>query len=869
MARCSRCSSAVTDSQRFCPNCGALISSSGIGTVAMPAPALSSTGTTDEGSLPPGTVLAQRYRISGKLGEGGMGEVYRASDLLLGQTVALKLLRPELAMRENSVDRFRNEVRMARQITHPNVCRVHDMGEADSQLFLTMEYVDGEDLASLLRRISHLAPDKAVEIARQMCAGLAAAHDKGVLHRDLKPSNVMIDGRGQVRITDFGLASAAGTVSAAETRSGTPAYMAPEQLAGREVTARSDIYALGLVLFEIFTGKRAFQAHSAAELRERQQSETPSVTSIVKDVDEAIDRVITRCLDPDPAKRPPSALSVAAALPGADPLAAALAAGETPSPELVAAAGRSEGMDPRWALAAFAVMGIGLLTHAWLAGNVTLLARVHSTIPPEALAQKARELLASFGYSDPAVSEAWGIDHNSFLVRFASRLPAARARQLVPVMRPPPVFFWYRTYPERLVPDNGDVAVNENNPPRLKPGAVGIDLDPKGRLDWLIVVPGEREEGRPPTASFDWNRLFGAAGLDISKFDTTAPIWTPSTPFDMRAAWLERAASDPVRVEGAVWRGRPVYFWSCQKSLDPISQNSAGSMNAFVAFLGALLAGAVVLAWRNRQLGRADVNGAVWTAATVGISAILARLFAYAHALDSTEYDAFMISLSVSAGTALLVAAIYLAVEPYVRRYWPDALISWVRLVSGGVSDPLVGRHILIGFAIQALCDVVALLQLLKHPFSTESRSLQWVSSTPKAIAQLLYSYGAAVEPAFYVLLATLLLFVLVRRRYLAAAIGGLVFTAILAAGAVDPVLTAAEVAVGITAVLFVLLRWGFLPVVAMFFWSNISRSLIWTLDTQAWYFGYSLLAMSVLVGLALLAFRSALAGKSIWKEPS
>ncbi len=867
MARCARCSSEIGTEQRYCGRCGTPVAVSEVGTMAMPASGLGSTSTADEGRLPPGAVLAQRYRISGKLGEGGMGEVYKAADLLLGQTVALKLLPPELASRPGAVDRFRNEVRMARQITHANVCRVHDMGEAELQLFLTMEYVDGEDVSSLLRRIGRLPADKAAEIARQLCAGLAAAHEKGVLHRDLKPSNVMIDGRGQVRITDFGLASVAGTVSAAEIRSGTPAYMAPEQLAGREVTERSDIYALGLVLFEIFAGKRPFEVQSAAELRDRQESSPPSLAGFVRDIDPATDQVIARCLNADPAKRPANALAVAAALPGGDPLAAALAAGETPSPELVAAAGISQGMKPQWALVAFAIMAAGLLMEAWMAGRVTLLARVHSGIPPDALAQKARELLASFGYMGTPVSEDWGIDQNGFLARFAARLDADRARRLIPTMRPPPVFFWYRTYPERLIPDNGDVAVNENNPPWLKPGAIGIDLDPRGRLDWLLVFPEEREQGRQATGTFDWKRLFDAAGLDMAKFENAAPVWTPSTAFDARAAWVERGAADPVRVEGALWQGRPVYFWSCQKSLDPISQASATGANLFVAFLGVSLVCAVVFAWRNRQLGRADVKGAVRTAATVGVSALAARLFAYSHALDSAEYGAFMISLSVSAGTALLIAAIYLAVEPYVRRYWPDVLISWVRLVGGGLRDPMVGRHILIGFAIQAWCDVLALLQLIKHPFSIESGSLQWVSSTPKAIAQLLYSYGAAVQPGFYVLLSTLLLFILVRQRYLAAGIAGLVFTAVLTASAIDPATTAVEVAIGIAAVLFVLLRWGFLPVVAMFFWSRVSRSLIWTLDTQAWYFGYSLLAMTVLVGLALLAFRFALAGRSIWKE--
>ena len=156
-----------------------------------------------EGRFLPGRLIASRYRIIALLGKGGMGEVYRADDLTLGQAIALKFLPDAAASDEGLLERFRNEVRIARRVSHPNVCRVYDVGDVDGQTFFTMEYVDGEDLASLLRRIGRLPQDKAVEIARQLCAGLAAAHAKGVLHRDLKPANIMLDGRGQVVITDF------------------------------------------------------------------------------------------------------------------------------------------------------------------------------------------------------------------------------------------------------------------------------------------------------------------------------------------------------------------------------------------------------------------------------------------------------------------------------------------------------------------------------------------------------------------------------------------------------------------------------------------------------------------------------------------
>ena len=213
---------------------------------------------TDGAGFQPGTVVGKRYRIVSLLGRGAMGEVYRADDLKVAQQVALKFLPMHFAADAGRMKRFVSEVRLARQISHPNVCRVYDIGEADGRHYLSMEYIDGEDLASLLQRIGRLPHEKVVEIARQLCAGLAAAHDQGVLHRDLKPANIMIDGRGHARIADFGLAVTAQSRTAGEI-AGTPPYMAPEQIVGGTLTAQTDIFALGLILHELLTGKRVFQ----------------------------------------------------------------------------------------------------------------------------------------------------------------------------------------------------------------------------------------------------------------------------------------------------------------------------------------------------------------------------------------------------------------------------------------------------------------------------------------------------------------------------------------------------------------------------------------------------------------------------------
>src|SRR5437870_4737115 len=203
----------------------------------------------------PGEMFARRYRMVTRLGHGGMGDVWRADDLVLGIPVALKLVRSTGAEARRLL---LNEVRLARQITHPSVCRVFDIGEEQGQIFLSMELVQGEDLAALVNRVGRLPPEKVADIGRQLCEALAAAHAQGILHRDLKPANILIDENGQVRITDFGIAVMRDDTGPS-TGVGTPGYMAPEQLAsGASVSERTDIYALGLVLYELLVGRHTF-----------------------------------------------------------------------------------------------------------------------------------------------------------------------------------------------------------------------------------------------------------------------------------------------------------------------------------------------------------------------------------------------------------------------------------------------------------------------------------------------------------------------------------------------------------------------------------------------------------------------------------
>src|SRR5215212_9119941 len=430
----------------------------------------------DESRFIPGDVLAGRYRVVGLLGRGGMGEVFRADDLKLKQPVALKFLPEALSNDGAALARFYQEVSVARQVSHRHVCRVYDVAEAEGSHFISMEYVRGESLSSLLKRIGRLPEDKAVETARQLCAGLAAVHDAGVLHRDLKPANVMLDERGDVRITDFGIAALAGEASARDSRAGTPAYMSPEQLTGKELTTKSDIYSLGLVLYELFTGKRAFEAASLAELLRLRQGDTQpsSPSSYVKDLDPAVERAIFRCLERDPDKRPATALQVAAALPGGDPLAAALAAGETPSPEMVAAAPKEGALRPAVAVSLLASLLVLLGLVCFLSKDVALYRQVPLDKSPEVLRDRAAELVKRLGYDAPPADSAYGMGIDRGLLNYVRSTDASASRwEKLSAGQPAAIYFWYRQSPDTFDVSNGGY-VSELVPARDTPGMASL-----------------------------------------------------------------------------------------------------------------------------------------------------------------------------------------------------------------------------------------------------------------------------------------------------------------------------------------------------------------------------------------------------------
>jgi len=841
----------------------------------------------NEGRFLPGRLLAGRYRIIALLGKGGMGEVYRADDLTLGQTVALKFLPDEAARDESLLERFRNEVRIARRVSHPNVCRVYDVGSFEGQTFFTMEYIDGEDLASLLRRIGRLPQDKALDIARQLCAGLAAAHAKGVLHRDLKPANIMLDGRGQAVITDFGLAGVAGDIQGTDVRSGTPAYMAPEQLAGKEVTVRSDTYSLGLVLYEIFTGKRAFGDKSSASGKTGRADRALSRPStVVKDLDPLVERVILRCLETEPSARPANVLSVAAALPGGDPLAAALAAGETPSPQMVAASGETAGLQPRTALICFASLILGLALCASIAIHYSGMGKMHLETTPEVLAHKARETIAQLGYPEHPVDTAYGLDFDDDYLESVEKNDKPRPDwNTVLAAQPTPLTFWYRQSPDILSADSfqGQLLnpgiVTLDDPAPILSGMINVELDSQGRLTSFTAIPPEKDTSPPVQSStFDWNTFFTAAGLDPAQFQKTEPAWTSLAASDTRAAWagVWPGTSRPLRVEAASFRGKPVFFrligdWTKPERMK--SQRSTSDKVSQYVYLGVLvcvLVGAGFLARRNYRQGRADREGAFRLACVMFGLKLLLWLCGGHFTLSLNTFGMFVIDLA----TALFVAAVtwmlYLTVEPWVRRRWPQSIISWSRLLSGQFRDPLVGRDILFGVmlgVVWILIFQIRYIPMMRMGAAPGLGSVAYLMGGRQALASWLGQIPGSILGTLQFFILLLGLKAILRKDWLAAT----VFVAIYALprGLNSSFMAAelpAQIVVYSVAVLIVY-RFGLVPLACAIFTINMLGNLPVSNDLSAWYITAPILAILSVIALAGWGFYHSLGGEPVWRS--
>lgn len=881
MEICPACQHKLGPADRFCPACGAdcaeTLAADPDATIAA-EPAAPPASEIPEARFVPGQMIADRYRIVGILGRGGMGEVYRADDLKLGQPVALKFLPRGLENDPDRRARFLSEVRTARQVTHPNVCRVYDIDEVDGQHFLSMEYVDGEDLSSLLLRIGRLPEERAVEVARQICAGLAAAHDQGILHRDLKPANVMIDGRGRVRLTDFGLAGLAEEIKGREIGYGTPAYMAPEQIAGREVSVRSDIYALGLVLYELFTGRRTFEAQTQAEMKHMHTSVQPShLTQYVSGLDPAVERAVLRCLEKDPADRPVSVLAFSAALPGGDPLAAALAAGETPAPELVAQAGERGGMAPSRAVL-LALLGALLLVGGtrW-AGLYTITNYLPLERRPAVVVDKAQGILAELGYTEEVYAEpvdtAWGFYFWNSVIAEVGAADTTGAPWQTLRDRPDASSFWYRQSPRVMVPKarSGPVftggPVQITNPQMTNPAEVTVLLDGASRLRRLEVMPTRYSLADTLTEP-DWAPLFRLAGLDMARFQEDRPRYQRFFAPDRRRAWVGTYSEQPevpLRVEAGSYEGRPVLFnvatvaglADLGKAPTRQEPDLAWYLQSMVQPLLILLVVVFsILATRgNMNGGRADRRGAL-RFGVLCLGTFLVGTALGSHALGTRAWaDEIWPIIASATFIGLASWTLYTAAEPLGRRVWPTMFVSSSRLLSRPRvqwRDPLIGYSVLVGGIGGGVEFLLAgPVRHLVSPLWLDRAARPLLIDTNLLLGQR-QALGAIVDQAmlltflFVLVVSLVLIRKLIRQRWLALLVTLIVWTLINGAGS-PPQIGFSLLGAGIMMIL--LLRWGVVAMVV----SRIVLSWAWQArasDWSVWYAQSAVLALVVLVGL-------------------
>jgi len=803
-----------------------------------------------------------------------MGEVYRADDLKLGQSVALKFLPERLAVDPVALDRFRREVRTAREVTHPNVCRIHDLGEVHGRAFLSMEHVDGEDLAHALKRLGRPSKEKALEIARHICLGLASAHESGVIHRDLKPANIMIDGRGKVRIMDFGIAGFQEELDQDTRLAGTPAYLAPELLKGGRASVQADIYAVGLLLYEIFTGRRAYEATELRQLIDLTETSTPTPPStFAADLDPLVERAILRCLEKDPKKRPSSVYALLALLPGGDPLAQAMASGQTPSPEMVAAAGDEGLLDRRLATASVVAVVVGLALLCWVAQHAYLVNQAGLDKHPEVLASEARKMIEGWGYTNTPGDSASG-----FLQEVRNEYR-----------------FWYRQRPEGanlfahlFYNDWGVLSFARptlHNPPWWTRGELGVSLDPAGYLTWFRAIPPHEDTPLGSPGSPNWSGWFPAdfTGFDLDSLEKIEEGGLlPNDAYDQVQWWKhESEEGNGFYVGAAAFRGKPVHFRVM--SLDGFRRTLASSSavsselelgRRLVAFIFvALVLGGGILAWHNFRSGRSDRKGAFRIAVFLFVCGMLAWAVLAHHTPSHADSGPLEVGLAHTLYFAGLIWLWYTATEPFVRRLWPQTLISWSRLLEGRWRDPRVGREILFGVLLGVASTLLTSVQVVlpnwlgldpQPPVQSDVLTLEGPLAT---FGFMLMNLREALMVGLFILLLLLVLRFLLRSKALAGVAFVVIWTPVwLLMSEAHPVI--GWVVVGLSNALFLLAvtRLGLLTIVVAMFSTLMLTGPI-TIDLSAWYAGYSVLALGTLVALASLGFYTSQGGRPVFRH--
>ncbi len=642
------------------------------------------------------------------------------------------------------------------------------------------------------------------------------------------------------------------------------------------------------MLYEILTGKRPFEADTLEGLeRARRDSTLTNPSTLVKDLDPRVERVIMRCLEPDPQRRPASALAVAAALPGGDPLGEALAAGETPSPEMVAAASEGAAISPKIVIALTGAILIGLVAQAILSRKLSALERMHLDYSPEVLKQKARDAIQRFGYTDRPADDAYTIGWDT---DFTSFMEARGNPDWDKILNGPPTLlrFYYRqsNYPlvagefhdDKLTPGIVTHGESDPDPAPILSGMISLGLDSQGRLTKFRAIPPQIDPS--PAKEFDWKMLFDAAQLDQNQFQPTEPQWTFLGTSDQRAAWIGKwpAADLPLRVEAAAFHGRLTGYsligpWTTPARMpprEPPLRDQVPSM-MLIGLALALLTGGAWFASINWKAGRSDRRGAFRLAQFIfWIQMLLWVLRAHLNASIGTV-ALILIAIATSVFYAAVMWTLYIALEPYARKYWPHALISWTVALSGRYSDPIVGRDALFGMMLGVLwiildrmTDVIGQARGIMPNVGQTAYLMGTRSTLGTCAAEVSIAIGVGL--AFF--LTFLLLRVLLRNQWLAAAAFVLFWTsmAYLRARPSTANVQGVESLLIYSIAAIMVMRFGLLSLVIGIIVIDLLTGLQIP-DPSRWYFADTLGVVLAMSALTLWAFRVSMGGRRLIGE--
>jgi len=637
------------------------------------------------------------------------------------------------------------------------------------------------------------------------------------------------------------------------------------------------------VMYELFTGRRAHDVRTLPERVRDLDSDVTVPSELIRDIEPHVEKTILRCLHHDSTQRPRSAREVLLALPGGDPLAAALAAGETPSPEMVAAAPTEGALKPAVAIGLFAGFLLLLAASCWLTkfGHLYRLAPLNQS--PEVLRARAKEVIARLGYGgDPVIDSADGFTVKGDYLRYITDHDNSPNRW-DSLRTDKPYRFWYRDSPRYFDTENGEVNIDV---PALNVSGMNlIYLDVDGRLRWFLHVPPQREPESDKLkvaqqSPFDWSLLFREAGFDLSTFQKVPSTWIPLHAYDERAAW---DGADPLRpdqkihVEAAQFQGKPMYFETIYPWDQPIRQApqlESSTERIFVSLVITVfmigLIGSALIARNNLRLGRGDISGALRVASVYFIVRLLVWLFEPHHngALQS-EFLLWLSYISLATFAGFYLWLLYIALEPFLRRRWPHRIISWSRLLRGNFRDPLVGRDILIGVAGSGIIILSRAIGPAVAHFAGKPFALMVNPGTEIVGSHFFDRLAAQVTAALFLSLITffllLLLVVILRRESVALGAVALILTVfgtMVAGATVGPLISSL---VNSAVLIFLLYRYGLLAVCAAAFALHLWVFYPITTELRAWYAIDFVIGAGICIALAAYACYVSMAGQPIF----